>query len=375
MFENYPKPPKREQKNADLLAKYQKDIDKLSEIFTEDDLLHLMIQEQPDGTRKMRPSLAAIEIFAPSALLSNYINFFQYTDYLEKWCVLQREEFKVLAINIYGHNSNKQNKIPDKTLKEIDAFLKSLLNKAPNDPTHPIFTLLNILDTLVDEKTYQSNKPYIWNGKFSMHIHNKALKISHRKIITYIKSSDFTNSLPKISNLEAQDAALLFFARFCDEFYFHFLLQILDKMKNSGLIKDNCLNHPAMFQLITLAMLPHEVMQHFINEKDTAITLTSPDRFVIDETIPRNKENLTGIQKNINQILYKTYIYIALLIFPEWKPTAKEIILFLEGKSKTVKGLLDLKSTALGLPSKINDVGRLSKNEYVTRLLSLAQTK
>jgi hypothetical protein len=48
---------------------------------------------------------------------------------------------------------------------------------------------------------------------------------------------------------------------------------------------------------------------------------------------------------------------------------------FLEGKSKTVKGLLDLKSTALGLPSKINDVGRLSKNEYVTRLLSLAQTK
>ena len=375
MFENYPKPPKREQKNADLLAKYQKDIDKLSEIFTEDDLLHLMTQEQPDGTRKMRPSLAAIEIFAPSALLSNYINFFQYTDYLEKWCVLQREEFKVLAINIYGHNSNKQNKIPDKTLKEIDAFLKSLLNKAPNDPTHPIFTLLNILDTLVDEKTYQSNKPYIWNGKFSMHIHNKALKISHRKIITYIKSSDFTNSLPKISNLEAQDAALLFFARFCDEFYFHFLLQILDKMKNSGLIKDNCLNPPAMFQLITLAMLPHEVMQHFINEKDTAITLTSPDRFVIDETIPRNKENLTGIQKNINQILYKTYIYIALLIFPEWKPTAKEIILFLEGKSKTVKGLLDLKSTALGLPSKINDVGRLSKNEYVTRLLSLAQTK
>ncbi|HCT7649817.1 TPA: hypothetical protein OUI81_002157 [Escherichia coli] len=375
MFENYPKPPKREQKNADLLAKYQKDIDKLSEIFTEDDLLHLMTQKQPDGTRKMRPSLAAIEIFAPSALLSNYINFFQYTDYLEKWCVLQREEFKVLAINIYGHNSNKQNKIPDKTLKEIDAFLKSLLNKAPNDPTHPIFTLLNILDTLVDEKTYQSNKPYIWNGKFSMHIHNKALKISHRKIITYIKSSDFTNSLPKISNLEAQDAALLFFARFCDEFYFHFLLQILDKMKNSGLIKDNCLNHPAMFQLITLAMLPHEVMQHFINEKDTAITLTSPDRFVIDETIPRNKENLTGIQKNINQILYKTYIYIALLIFPEWKPTAKEIILFLEGKSKTVKGLLDLKSTALGLPSKINDVGRLSKNEYVTRLLSLAQTK
>lgn len=375
MFENYPKPPKREQKNADLLAKYQKDIDKLSEIFTEDDLLHLMTQEQPDGTRKMRPSLAAIEIFAPSALLSNYINFFQYTDYLEKWCVLQREEFKVLAINIYGHDSIKQNKIPDKTLKEIDAFLKNLLNKAPNDPTHPIFTLLNILDTLVDEKTYQSNKPYIWNGKFSMHIHNKALKISRRKIITYIKSSDFTNSPPKISNLEAPDAALLFFARFCDEFYFHFLLQILDKMKNSGLIKDNCLNHPAMFQLITLAMLPHEVMQHFINEKDTAITLTSPDRFVIDETIPRNKENLTGIQKNINQILYKTYIYIALLIFPEWKPTAKEIILFLEGKSKTVKGLLDLKSTALGLPSKINDVGRLSKNEYVTRLLSLAQTK
>ena len=109
MFENYPKPLKREQKNADLLAKYQKDIDKLSEIFTEDDLLHLMTQEQPDGTRKMRPSLASIEIFAPSALLSNYINFFQHTDYLEKWCKLQRKEFDVLSINIYGLNSTKQN--------------------------------------------------------------------------------------------------------------------------------------------------------------------------------------------------------------------------------------------------------------------------
>jgi hypothetical protein len=69
--------------------------------------------------------LASIEIFAPSALLSNYINFFQYTDYLEKWCELQRKEFDVLAINIYGHNSNKQNKIPDNVLKEIDAFLKN----------------------------------------------------------------------------------------------------------------------------------------------------------------------------------------------------------------------------------------------------------
>ncbi|WP_449576053.1 hypothetical protein [Lelliottia nimipressuralis] len=375
MFENYPEPPKREQQNAKLLAKYQNDIDKLSEIFTEDDLLHLMTQEQPDGTRKMRPSLASIEIFAPSALLSNYINFFQHTDYLEKWCELQRKEFDVLAINIYGHNSIKQNRIPVNALKEIDAFLEQLLNKASNDPKHPILTFLNILDTLADEKTYQNNKLYIWNGKFSISIHNIALKIAHRKIITYIKSSGFTNSLPKISNLEAQDSALLFFARFCDGFYFHFLLKILGKMKNSGLIKNNCLNHPAMFQLITLAMLPHEVMQHYINEKDDAITLTSPDRFVIDETIPRNKENMTGIQKSINQILHKTYIYIALLLFPTWKPTAKEIILFLEGKSKTVKGLLDLKSTALGLSSQINDVGRLSKEEYVTRLLSLAQTK
>lgn len=375
MFENYLDHPKREQKNVKLLAKYQDDIDKLSEIFAEDDLLHLMTQEQPDGTREMRPSLASIEIFAPSALLSNYINFFQYTDYLEKWCVLQCEEFKVLAINIYGQNAIKQNKIPDKTLKEIDVFLENLLNKESNVPTHPVFTLLNILDTLVDEKTYHSNKPYIWNGKFSIHIHNKALKIARRAITTYIKSSGVTNTLPKVSNLEPQDAALLFFARFCDEFYFHFLLQILDKMKNSGIIKDNFLNHPAMLQLITLAMIPCEVMRPVINKKGYTITLTNLDRFVIDETIPRNKENMTGIQKIINQILHKTYIYIALLLFPTWKPTAKEIILFLEGKSKTVKGLLDLKSTALGLPSKINDVGRLSKEEYVTRLLSLAQTK
>ena len=146
-------------------------------------------------------------------------------------------------------------------------------------------------------------------------------------------------------------------------------------MKNGGLIKNNYLNHPNMIQLITLAMIPCVVMRPVINENGYTAALTSPDKFVFNETIPRNKENMTGIQKNINQILRKTYIYIALLLFPTWKPTAKEIILFLEDKSKTVKGLLDLKSTALGLSSQINDVGRLSKEEYVTRLLSLARAK
>jgi hypothetical protein len=58
--------------------------------FSQDDLLHLMTQEQPDGTRKMRPSLSSIEIFSPSALMSNQINFFQHTDYLEKWCIQQQ---------------------------------------------------------------------------------------------------------------------------------------------------------------------------------------------------------------------------------------------------------------------------------------------
>jgi hypothetical protein len=91
-----------------------------------------------------------------------------------------------------------------------------------------------------------------------------------------------------------------------------------------------------MFQLITLAMLPHEVMQHFINEKDDAITLTSPDRFVIDETIPRNKENMTGIQKNINQILHKTYITLHSFI-SQMETHSQRNHPFLEGKSKTVK--------------------------------------
>ncbi|WP_185923072.1 hypothetical protein [Hafnia paralvei] len=375
MFENFLEHPKREQKNANLLAKYQNDIDKLSEIFTEDDLLHVMTQEQPDGSRKMRPSLASIEIFAPSASTSNQINFFQHTDYLEKWCALQRKEFEILAINIYGRKSIKQNKIPVKTLKEIDVFLEIFLEKASKDSTHPFFSFLNSLNTLVDEKTYQNNESDHWDGKATMLSHRSTLKDTCKSITEYITSSDFMNSLPKVSNLEPRDTAHLFFARLCDEFYFTFLFKTIGLMKNTGLIKNNYLNHPTMIQLITLAMIPCEVMRPLINENGYTATLTTPDKFIFNEAIPRDKENMTGIQKNINQILHKTYIYIALLLFPTWKPTAKEIILFLEGKSKTVKGLLDLKSTALGLPSKINDVGRLSKEEYVTRLLSLAQTK
>lgn len=72
-------------------------------------------------------------------------------------------------------------------------------------------------------------------------------------------------------------------------------------MKNSGFIKDN-VQPPRHVSIDYSCNTPYEAPINTINEKDTAITLTSPG--IIDETIPRNKE--TWDDPNINQILYKT---------------------------------------------------------------------
>lgn len=86
---------------------------------------------------------------------------------------------------------------------------------------------------------------------------------------------------------------------------------------------------------------------------------------------------MNGYRKNVEQLIRKTYIYIALLFFPEWTPMAKEIDYFISGNnSSEIKGFLEFSPISTSnLPShrsRINDISLLSKEIYFDKFMALA---
>ncbi|HDV3582839.1 TPA: hypothetical protein RH187_003770, partial [Escherichia coli] len=111
MFEAYLGNPKRNIKNAHILEKYQADIDALSTMFSEDDLLSLMTRAGPGNAVFMKSAREVLYVLPSSGVNSNQINFFQDTSYWYKWRELQQQEFHRAAVLIYK-NSSRKNKIP-----------------------------------------------------------------------------------------------------------------------------------------------------------------------------------------------------------------------------------------------------------------------
>ncbi|EOE4572310.1 hypothetical protein ACKC5U_005359, partial [Klebsiella quasipneumoniae] len=85
--------PKRNIKNAHILEKYQADIDALSTMFSEDDLLSLMTQAGPGNAVFMKSARGVLYVLPSSGVNSNQINFFQDTSHWYKWRELQQQEF------------------------------------------------------------------------------------------------------------------------------------------------------------------------------------------------------------------------------------------------------------------------------------------
>lgn len=79
-------------------------------------------------------------------------------------------------------------------------------------------------------------------------------------------------------------------------------------MRAQLIIVNDYLHHPKMVMLITLAMLPYEVMQPVISCNNYNNTLTSPDTFIVKNTLHLGKANLTGYTKITEQLIRKTYI-------------------------------------------------------------------
>lgn len=99
-------------------------------------------------------------------------------------------------------------------------------------------------------------------------------------------------------------------------------------------------------------------------------TLTPPDRFIFNLLKKHNVANFTGIGKTQEQLIRKTYIYLALLLNPEWEPSAKEILKLLSGEHSSIPGKLDFNSTSLALETQINSVSLMSNERYFEKFLA-----
>ncbi|MBU2671656.1 hypothetical protein I5654_03020 [Hafnia paralvei] len=380
MFETYLDLPNRSAKNARLLANYQPDIDALSDLFSETELLNLMLITDSNGDIWMKPSSEIINIISPSAAMSNQIIIFQDTSVLKKWCELQSKEFYRLAIEIYAHKVKRQNKIPEHVIEKLDLFIKNEFYHAESYAHPLLIPLMELLADMVTPATFRALEDFSFDGKKAMRTYVRAIKYYKLFITKHLTSEAWLNKFSEVSELKPEETSWLIFSYFCTTFFFDIIIKTLDDMRARLIIVNDYLHHPKMVMLITLAMLPYEVMQPVISRKNYNNTLTSPDTFIVKKTLHLGKANLTGYTKITEQLIRKTYIYIALLLHTDWNPTSKEIGYFIEGnKHSEVKGFLNIppitNSRAPSPRSMINDITLLSKANYIEKLMSLARNK
>lgn len=373
MFEAYLGNPKRNIKNAHILEKYQADIDALSTMFSEDDLLSLMTRAGPGNAVFMKSAREVLYVLPSSGVNSNQINFFQDTSYWYKWRELQQQEFHRAAVLIYK-NSSRKNKIPQAIIEQLDKFILQEIGNAGRCKKGILSLFLHsFLDNMYHSEKFMNPVENYQNGVANFRHFQRTLTRYNTYVTNHLQSTEWLKRVPKVGHLEQDDVSTLVFTYFCSKYFFNYIFNVISFMKTTQIITNGYLHHPKMVPIITLSMLPYDVLSEIYKKNGYNIELTSPDEFIVKNTFQTGKANLTGYKKTTEQLIRKTYIYIALLLHPEWSPSAKEVRTFLEGKNQTIKGLMDFKSTSLGLNSQINNVTLLSKEIYFDKFMELAR--
>ncbi|ARD38606.1 hypothetical protein F8538_09615 [Edwardsiella ictaluri] len=377
MFEQYIHQPNRKSGNIELLKNYQQDIDAISCIFDERTLFSLMTEFDVNGHRVMKHIHQAINIFSPTSINSNQINIFQDTDNLLRWVHKFSLEAKHVMLDIYANrtkNSTKSstrcNRLPKKDVAQLESFIQDTLKSAVQSGTPK--TVYYFIDTL-------SHLPlcYIgvgikkYDGRAIMLRHVKTLNIYTKKTSDFLCSSSWLKSLPKHKKLTPDVMSKLIFAYFCAYFLEDSIALAIKQMKTNRVIgADGYINHPKLIKIITLTMTFYEVLNQFSFEDRYKNTLTPPDRFIFNLLKKHNVANFTGIGKTQEQLIRKTYIYLALLLNPEWEPSAKAILKLLSGEHSSIPGKLDFNSTSLALETQINSVSLMSNERYFENFLA-----
>lgn len=239
---------------------------------------------------------------------------------------------------------------------------------------------MELLADMVTPAKFRTLDGFSFDGKKTMRTYVRSIKYYKLYITKNLTSEDWLNKFLEVPELRPEETSWLVFSHFCAKYLFNLISKTLDDMRAKTIIVNDYLHHPNMVMLIILAMLPYEVMQPVILREKYSNTLTGPDTFIVKSTLHLGKANLTGYIKDVQQLMRKAYIYIALLLNPGWGPTAKEIGYFMEGnKHSEVKGFLNLSpitnSRTPSPRSMINDITLLSKENYIDKLLALVRNK
>ncbi|BBE77004.1 MULTISPECIES: hypothetical protein [Phytobacter] len=370
MFEQMKNNVTRVPGNLTKLNQYQKDIDQVSKLFPEKELLDLMTITKPDQTLQMKPAVNCLHVISPAASMANQINLFQHPSLLQKWLEMECSEFAQLAIFFYAQQSRK-NVIPEKIRMQMASFIENELASAVNGDSNLklLADFINTLEEMCHSLTFIDFVDTEHAGQEVIRDFRKKTDEYTNKITKFLTSEYWLEKLPKDINIPATNLSWLVFCYFCSEYLFVFIQATLNRMKDEKIIQNDYLHHPKMIILIILSMLPYEVVHKMESLRKCKNTLISPDEFVIKTLCIKGKQNTTGYKKDVEQLLRKTYIYIALLLNPEWVPSAKELISFLSGESTEISGLMHFQSTSSGLGVQINNITLLNKEEYFEKIV------
>lgn len=252
----------------------------------------------------------------------------------------------------------------------LDAFIETELSSAVNGNNNAklLSSFLNTLDKMCNTLTFIDPAVTEQSGQVAMLDFSAKICTYTAEIRTFLKSEYWLNKLPKDINIPAIDLSWLVFCYFCTEYLFVFIQATVNKMKAEKIIQEDYLYHPKMIALVILSMLPYEVIHNDGSLNKFKTPLTSPDEFIIKSICIKGKQNTTGHKKDIEQLLRKTYIYIALLLNPEWAPSSKELISFLSGKSTVISGSLNFQSTSSGLGVQTNNITLLKNEVYFEKI-------
>ncbi|MFV4847303.1 hypothetical protein ACNJKD_13465 [Edwardsiella tarda] len=370
MFEQMKNNVTRVPGNLTKLNQLQKDIDHLSKLFTEQELLDLMTITKPDQTLQMKPSVDLLHVISSSASTANQKNLFQHLPLLQKWLATECSEFNQLAIFFYAQQSRK-NVIPEKIRMRIESFIDGEIESAVNGNSDLklLADFINILEKMCHSLTFIDFVDTKHAGQEAMRYFRKEMDKYTNEIARLLTSECWLEKLPKDINIPVTDLSWVVFCYFCHEYLFVFIQVTINRMQDIKIIQNGYLHHPKMIILIILSMLPYEIMYNMKSLRKRKSTLISPDEFVIKTLCIKGKQNTTGHKKDVEQLLRKTYIYIALLLNPEWVPSAKELISFLSGESTEISGLMNFQSTSSGLGVQINNITLLNKEEYFEKIV------
>lgn len=373
MFEQYIAQPNRQSGNIELLKKYQPDIDALKGLFDERELFSLMTEPDVNGRRVMKHIHQAINISSPTSINSNQINIFQDTDVLLLWLRKFSLEAKHVMLETYANRtavSTRCNCLPEELFDQLESFIQDTLKSAVQSGTpKTVYYFIDTLSRLPLCDIGVGIKKY--DGRAAMQWHIKTLKIYTQETLDFLCSSSWLESLPKHKELTPDVMSRLIFAYFCAYFLEYSIAFAIKQIKIMGNIgADGYINHPKLIKIITLTMTFYEVLNEISIKHRYKSTLTPPDRFIFALLKKNNLANFTGIVKTQEQLIRKTYIYIALLLNPEWEPGAKEILKFLSGEHSSIPGKLDFNSTSLALTTQINSVSLMSNERYFEKFLA-----